>query len=414
MEGKSTLSLNVRLSAMMFFQYMMFAIWWIPLAAYLSRMDLSRNLTALILSSMAFGSVVSPMVGMLADRYFKGQYLLGVCNLVVAVMLVFVATTTQPVFLFVLLFIVMLFYMPTWALTSAIAMAHLPSEQFARIRVAGTVGWIFAGVFSVVSVGYFNIDFDGTHLPFYFGAGISLIAAAVNLTLPNTPPRGKGQKASLLDIMGFRSITMARDRNFAIFLIIFFLSMLPFTMYWSYFSEYLADSGYRLISVTMSTGQVLELFILLSVPWSIKRIGLRNTMAIGLVALVVRYAALYLAGNEATLGFVLTGAAVHGIIFGYYHLGAQIYTNEKAPAHLKSQAQGLIFFITFAMGLLAGNFVCGGIINLYSTQGPEGIVYQWDKIWGITALMSLFILFAYLIFFREKDLPIAPTAQEQR
>jgi len=403
MERESTLSLNIRLSAMMFFQYMMFAIWWIPLAAYLARMDLSRNLTALILSSMAFGSFVSPMVGMLADRYFKGQYLLAVCNLVVAVMLVFVATTTQPLLLFVLLFIVMLFYMPTWALTSAIAMANLPSEQFARIRVAGTVGWIFAGIFSAVSVGYFNTDFDGTHLPFYFGAGLSLIAAVVNLTLPNTPPRGKGQKASLLDIMGFRSITMARDRNFAIFLIIFFLSMLPFTMYWSYFSEYLASSGYRLISVTMSTGQVLEFMILLSVPFFIKKYGLRNTMIAGLIGLVLRYVALYLAGDGATLAFVLIGAGMHGIIFGYYHLGAQIYTDKKAPAHLKSQAQGLIFFVTFALGLLAGNFVCGWIISAFSTPTASGITYQWNVIWGITTLMSVAVLLAFILFFKKED-----------
>ena len=396
-------SVHLRLSAMMFFQYFMFAVWWIPLAAYLANMGLTRNLTALILSSMAFGSLVSPMVGMLADRYFRGQYVLAVSNTVVAVMLLFAGGTSNPITLFVFLCVAMLFYMPTWALTSAITMANIPSDLFARVRVFGTIGWILAGVFSAVSVGWFNHDFDGTNLPFYVGAALSLLAALVNLTLPDTPPKAKGQKATLLDIMGFRSIVMMKDRNFAIFLVLFFLSMIPFSMYWSYFSEYLFSSGYRLITVTMSTGQVLELFILLTVPYFIKRFGLRNTIIVGMIALVVRYVSLYLAGSDATLVFVLIGAGVHGLIFGYQHLGSQIYTDKKAPPYLQSQAQGLIFFVTFALGLFAGNFVCGWIIRLNSVETLTGTTYQWAHIWGITALMSLVILIAFMVLFRQEN-----------
>lgn len=396
-------SVHIRLSAMMFFQYFMFAVWWIPLAAYLANMGLSRNLTALILSSMAFGSVVSPMVGMLADRYFKAQHVLAVSNFAVAIMLLFAGGTSNPIALFVFLCVAMLFYMPTWALSSSITMANIPSDLFARVRVFGTVGWIFAGVFSAISVGWLNRDFDGTNLPFYVGAALSLLAAIINLTLPNTPPKAKGQKVTLLDMMGFRSIVMMKDKNFAIFLVLFFLSMIPFTMYWSYFSEYLFSSGYKLITITMSTGQVLEFFILLSVPFFIRKFGLRNTMIVGLIALVVRYASLYLAGNDAVLLFVLIGAGVHGLIFGYYHLGSQIYTDKKAPAYLQSQAQGLIFFVTFALGLFTGNFICGWIIRLNSIESMTGTVYQWNHIWGITALMSIAVLAGFIAFFKNED-----------
>jgi nucleoside transporter len=403
MKNKANKSVFTRLSIMMFFQYMMLAVWWIPLAAYLANMGLSRNLTALILSSMAFGSVVSPMVGMLADRYFKGQYVLAFSNFMVAVMLFFAGSTSNPVNLFIFLLIAMLFYMPTWALTSSITMANIPSELFSRIRVFGTIGWITAGVFSVIIVGWFKSDFDGTNLPFFFGGGIAVLAALINLTLPDTPPRGPGQKASLLDIMGFRSISMLRDRNFAVFLTLLFLSMIPFSMYWSYFSEYLFDSGYKLITVTMSIGQVTEIIILLTVPWFIKKIGLRKTMILGMIALVIRYLSLYMAGSDAQLTYVLIGVGVHGIIFGYHHLGGQIYTDKKAPEALRSQAQGLIFFVTFAMGLLAGNFICGWIIRMYSVDTPAGLDYQWEAIWGVTAIMSFIVLVAFTLLFKKED-----------
>ncbi|HSV76095.1 MAG TPA: MFS transporter [Bacteroidales bacterium] len=393
------------LCLMMFFQYIMFAVWWVPLAAYLAQLDVSRSLSALILSSIAFGSFVSPMVGNLADKYFRGQHLLAFSNAIVAVMLLLSGFTQNPVLLFITLLIAMLFYMPSWAITSAIALRHVSPDIFPRIRVFGTVGWILAGVFSLVSLQFFQVDFDGTRLPFFFGAGLAAVGALLNLTLPDTPPMGKGTKSSFIDIMGFRSLVLLKDKNYAIFLAIFFLAMIPFSMYWSYFSEYLLSSGYRLITVTMSLGQVLEIFILLTVPFSIKKIGLRNTMIIGIVALIVRYVSLYLAGNEAQIGFVLFGVMVHGIIFGYYHIGAQIYTDKVAPMHLKSQAQGLLFFVTFAMGLLVGNFVSGWIISLFSEQTALGIEYNWNQIWGITSIMSIAILICFLLFFR-KDKPV--------
>ncbi len=396
-------SLRLRLSVMMFFQYMMFAVWWIPLAAYLANIGLSRNLTALVMSSMAFGSVFAPMVGMLADRYFRSNRLLAALNIGVALSLLFAVQTTQPVSLFIALLLAMIFYMPTWALTSAIALANAPSEFFPRIRVLGTVGWILAGGFSIVMVSFWQVDFDGTRLPFYFGAALAVITALTNLTLPATPPKGDTQKASLLEVMGFRSVVLLKDRNFAIFVVLFFFSMIPFAMYWSYFSEYLQDSGYRFITVTMSLGQVTEILILLAVPFFIRKIGLRKTMALGILALIVRYLALYLAGGEAHMPFVLLGVGVHGIIFGFYHLGAQIYTNHKAPKSLQSQAQGLIFFITFAPGLLVGNFACGWIIGLYSEPGATGVIYQWDSIWGITALMAVVVLAGFLVLFKEED-----------
>ncbi len=395
-------ALQIRLSTMMFFQYMMFAVWWIPLAAYLANLGLNRGLTALILSSMAFGSVISPLVGMLADRYFNTKYLLAFLNVMVGIMLLFAASTTQPVFLFIFMLLIMLFYMPTWALTSSIALTSAPSDLFARIRVWGTFGWILAGIFSFFYVHQLDQSFDGTVLPFYFGSALSFITALFNFTLPDSLP-GKSEKTtSLLDIMGFRSIVMMKNRNFKIFLLILFFSQIPFAMYWSYFSEYLNSVGYELITVTMSTGQVIELLVLFSVPFFIRKIGLRKTMVLGLIALVIRYGALFLAGNEANLGFVLVGAGVHGMIFGFFHLGGQIYTSKKAPSFLQAQAQGLIFFVTFAPGLLVGNFICGWIIGFFSTHTNAGINYQWDMIWGVTALMSLIVLLAFVLLFKNE------------
>jgi len=403
---KSNFPLYVKLSLMMFFQYMLFAVWWVPLAAYLANMGLSRSLSSLILSSMAIGCMASPMVGMIADRYFRGQMVLATMNFIVGIMLLLAGLTRNPILLFVFLLTAMIFYMPSWGLTSSIAMKHADSDIFPRIRVFGSIGWVFAGVFSLFTVRFLNLDFDGTHMPFLYAAGIAVVAGIFNLGLPDTPPLAKGQKASFIDIMGFRSVKLMKDRNFSVFIILSFFAMIPFSMYWSYFSEFLADSGFKFISLTMNMGQLLEMFILISVPISIKKYGLRTTMILGLFALVVRYASLIFGEGDMQFPMILIAVLVHGIIFGYFYLGGQIYIDRKAPESLKAQGQGFIFFVTFGAGLLLGNFISGEIIRYYSVESGSGLVYQWNYIWGITTVLSVICALAFIILFRREDYSI--------
>ncbi|MBW8034467.1 MAG: nucleoside permease, partial [Planctomycetes bacterium] len=199
MESMS-MSVRVKLSVMMFLQFMLFAVWWVPLAAYLGNIGIEGNFKSLILSTMAFGCLASPIIGMIADRHFASQKVLATLNIVCAIFLFLAAIQTSPVALFVLLLIAMLCYMPSWGLTSAIAMSNSPTEKFPQIRVFGSIGWVASGLFSLVALKVFKIElFDGTKLPMICGAVCCLIAAAVNFTLPNTPPPAKGQKASVID-----------------------------------------------------------------------------------------------------------------------------------------------------------------------------------------------------------------------
>ncbi len=409
---QSNFSLYLRLSLMMFFQYMLFAVWWVPLAAYLANMGLSRSLSALILSSMAIGCMASPIIGMVADRYFKGQVVLAATNFIVAVMLLLAGLTSNPVLLFVFLLAAMIFYMPSWGLTSSITMKHVDSDIFPRIRVFGAIGWVFAGVFSLFTVRVLSLEFDGTHIPFLYAAGIATVAALFNLGLPDTPPLAKGQKASFIDIMGFRSVKLMKDRNFAVFIFLSFFAMIPFSMYWSYFSEFLADSGFRFISITMNMGQFLEMFILLAVPISIKKYGLRNTMIIGLIAMIIRYASLIIADGDLQMPMIMTAVFVHGVIFGFFYLGGQIYIDRKAPPSLRAQGQGFIFFVTFGVGLLAGNFISGEIIRIYSTEVAGEVTYRWDYIWGITTALAVICALAFSILFRKEDYSIIEPGQD--
>jgi nucleoside transporter len=388
-----------KLSTMMLLQYMMYAVWWVPLAAYLTNLEVGSIQKSLILSSMAIGCIASPVIGMLADRFFAAQKVLFGLNLINAVMLFLAGTTNNPDLLFIFLIVAMLGYMPSWGLTSSIAMVHLPSEQFPKVRVFGSIGWVASGLFSVIFINFLKIDFDGTNIPFYCGAGVSLFAATTNLFLPNTPPLAKGKKASLIDAFGLGTLKLMKDRNFAVFIVFSFLSLLPFAMYYSYFSEFLLNINTKYISVTMNWGVLAEMGFMLLIPVAIKKFGLRKVMIFGLIALVIRYLSFYIGGvvNQSWMYYI--GILIHGLIFGFFFVGGQIYIDKKAPAELKAQAQGFIFLVTFGVGLLVGNMICGRIIHHY--KSVEG--YNWDAIWGITTLSSVALLVLFMLLFKEDN-----------
>jgi nucleoside transporter len=412
MENMS-MGVRVRLSVMMFLQYMMFAVWWVPLAAYLTNMaDAGWNIAswqkATILSSMPLGCLVSPLICMIADRHFSSHRVLAVLNVLCAVFLFLAAKAGTPMQLFLMLLLSMLCYMPTWSLTNAVAMANSPSEKFPQIRVFGSIGWVASAIFSIVAVKMFDKSFDGTALPLLCGAGVAILAAISNLTLPTTPPPAKGQPASIVDALGLRALGLMKDRSFAIFIILSMLVMIPFTIYWSYCSQFLQDKDFKYITVTMNMGQFVEMFLMLMVPFALAKIGVKWTMVIGLGALVVRYAAFWGGGVTDQMGLYFLAIWVHGIIFGFFFVGGQVYVDKKAPPEVRAQAQGLISLICFGIGMLAGNFINGKLIQVYTTDG----VVDWNPIWMITTICMAVLLAAFCVLFKDDVRSAAEIAGE--
>ena len=380
------------LALMMLFQYFLFAVWWVPLAAYLTNMDMSSTQKAFILSSVALGCLFSPLIGMIADKYFPSEKVLALINIVTAILLMGAGVVKDPNLLFILLLFAMIFHMPTWGLTSSIAMSHAPSEIFARIRVFGSIGWVASGLCSLFTIRVLGLDFDGTNLPFFYGAGFAIVAAMINFTLPNTPPPAKGDKGSVVDAFGLNTMKLMKDKNFAVFIIVSFLAMIPFSMYWSYCSQFLQAEKFKYISITMNWGQLAEMLILLSVPFMIRKFKIKATLIIGLLFLSIRYFAFFAGIATEVSGLYFIGILVHGFIFGYFFLGGQTYIDQKVPVSLKAQAQGFIFLVTFGLGLLVGNFFIAKLLE----------VFGWSSAWLISAIISLGLALTMMLIFRNE------------
>jgi len=389
---------RIRLSGMMFMQYMFFAVFFVPLATYLNTLQIKGWQMATIMSSMPLGCLASPVICMIADRHFASNKVLVVLNILCAVLLFFAAQVATPLILFILLLLAMFCYMPTWSLTNAIALANCPGEKYPQIRALGSIGWVASLLFSLVALKIFNKQIDGTAIPLYCGAGAALAAALLNLTLPNTPPPAKGKKASIVDALGLRALTLLKDFNFAVFMVLSSLVMIPFVIYFSYNSVFLEAKGFKLITLTMNMGQFVEMFLMLLVPLSLAKFGIKKTMMIGIVGLIIRYAAYWAGGMYDQRMLYFLGIWVHGIIFGCFFVGGQVYVDKKAPPEIRAQAQGLIGLLCFGIGWLAGNFINAMLIEKYT--GADEVV-NWSPIWIITTICSVVLLIAFALFFKD-------------
>lgn len=400
---KMSMNVRIKLSVMMFLQFMLFAVWWVPLAAYLDSIGITEKKH--IFNTMAFGCMAAPIIGMFADRHFASQKILAILNIATGVLLFAASKQTDPTILFIVLLAAMLCYMPTWALTSSIAMSNSPAEKFPQIRVFGSIGWVAAALFSIVALevlkpmGIISIEsFDDTKLPLICGAVCSVIAAVVNLTLPNTPPPAKEQKASVIDALGLKALSLMKDANFALFIILSTLVMTPFMIWFNYGSQFLKYEGFKYLTATMNVGQFAEMFFMLLIPLALARMGIKWALITGLVAQLVRYVAFWCGGLYDMQWLYFIAILVHGIIFGFFIVGGQIYVDKKATAEIRSQAQGLLFLITFGIGCLLANYINDSLIIHYTSEE----VTDWVSIWKVTTIVSAALLGAFLLFFHDK------------
>ena len=390
----------IRLGGMMFMQYFLLAVWWVPMATYLANtLKLEVYQVSLILSAMAIGSMTSPFVGVIADRYAPSEKVLLVLNLLTAIFLLIATTQTSFIGLMITVMLAMLCYMPTWSLTSAIAMHHAPASLFPRIRMLGSVGWVASGVFSLVAVHLFHVKaFDGTVLPLYCGAAVSIVAAATNLLLPKTPPAtDKSQKLTVKDILGLNVISMLKDRNYLIFLLMSFLSIVPFNLYHLYGSMFLADMDVKHITVTMNWGQFAEMFFLIITTTILVKYGIKKTLLFGLFAMLVRYVTFYFGIEFDSQVSYMIGILIHGLIFGLFYVGGQVYTENAAPEGMKAQAQGFLSFVVWGVGYLIGTLLNGYLINTFRLADK----CDWATIFIISSACSLVLLILLAVFFKE-------------
>lgn len=398
-------TIRLQLNTMMFLNFFVWGIWFVTMGTYLLKGNLtaSGEQTGLAYGTQSLGAILAPfIIGLVADKYFSAQKILGILHIAGAVLLYFIQTQSQFQGFYLLLLLYMILYMPTLALVNTIALKQMSNakKEFPVIRMYGTIGWIVSGLI----IGYMAWEQQPDLLKntFRVAAVISLCYGAFCFTLPDTPPAKKGTATSLKEILGLDSLKLLKDRNYLLFFIASVIICIPLAFYYAQANVFLNETGMEKAAEKMVLGQVSELIFLFLMPLFFRRYGVKQMLVIGMVAWVARYT-LFAYGNVGTeIWMLYLGIILHGVCYDFFFVTGQLYTDYKAEAHIKASAQGLITLATYGVGMYIGFYLVGLLIDYYTLNGN---LHNWKAIWFFPSLIAAGVTLLFILLFSEKKTP---------
>ena len=397
---------KIQLSSMMFLQFFIWGAWFVTLGTFLgNNIQASDPQIGQAFSTQSWGAIIAPfIIGLIADRYFNAEKILGVLHIIGAILMFLMAGSESFGAFYPFVLAYMIAYMPTLALVNSVSFNQMtdPAKEFSYIRVWGTIGWIIAGLLvSFLSWDSSEGIADGLlKNTFLMAGGASAILGIFSFFLPKTPPKiDPSQKATISQILGLEALQLLKDRNFLIFFISSILICIPLAFYYQNANPFLSEIGMANPTGKMTIGQASEVVFMLLLPIFFKRFGIKMTLLVGMGAWALRYL-LFAYGDAGEMAFMLiAGIALHGICYDFFFVSGQIYTDSKAGEKYKSAAQGLITLATYGLGMLIGFWIAGKIANKYVLA--EG-GHDWSQVWVFPAIFAAVVLIIFLLFFKNE------------
>lgn len=400
-------NLVFRLSIMMFLQFFIWGAWYTSVAVYMTELGM-KDLTHWPYTVNPVAAIVAPFfLGLVADRYFATERVLGVLH-VLGGLILFITpqASASPVLFITLLLAYNLCYMPTLGLANSLAFHHIENQekQFPVIRVFGTIGWIVAGLFISFILGRITGQIaEKTPMPLYTAGAASVLLGLFSFSLPHTPPKGAGEKVSLRSIAGLDALEVLGSRPFYVFLICSFLICIPLAAYYNFTQLYLQASGFENIAGTQTLGQMSEVVFMLLMPLFFARLGVKKMLLVGMFAWVLRYALFALGAPESITWMIIVGIALHGICYDFFFVTGQIYVDKKSNDKIRGQAQGFLVLVTYGLGMLIGAQIAGTTYNNF-LKGTEALTaVQWQQFWWLPAGFALAVMIIFALFFKDEE-----------
>lgn len=393
---------------MMFLEFFIWGAWFVTLGTFLlNNLGATGAQSGSVFSTQSWGAIIAPfIIGLIADRYFNAEKILGVLHLIGAVLMYQMYNASEISVFYPYVLVYMILYMPTLALVNSISFNQMndPEKEFSSIRVWGTIGWIVAGL--LISYAFLwdseaNVKAGLMRNTFLLASIASAVLGLFSFTLPKTPPKvPRGTKVKVSDILGLDALKLLKNKNFLLFFVASILICIPLAFYYQNANPFLSNIGVANPTGKMTIGQISEVLFLLMLPVFFKKFGFKKTILVGMFAWALRYA-LFAYGNAGELSFMLIiGIALHGVCYDFFFVSGQIYTNAKAGIKYKSAAQGLITLATYGVGMLIGFGIAGLITDTYKISETD---FNWKMIWIIPSGIALVVFLLFAISFNDKN-----------
>lgn len=393
-----TLITRIKLMVMMFLMFSTWGAWYGQMGKYLfTTLHATGDQIGSAYATFSIASIVAPFfMGMVADRFFSAQKVMGVLNILGAVILYFLIQNQDPDTFFWYILAYTLTFAPNLALSSSIAMNQMenPEKEFPSIRVMGTIAWI---VITNI-IGFYGV---GDKVTIFQIAMFTSVAWAIfAFTLPNTPPKAT-KATSFGQILGTDAFVLFKDRSFLVFFICSILVCIPLSFYYAHANLSLTESNMTNVENKMSLGQVSEVGFMLLIPFALSKFGIKKMLIVGLVAWIIRFICFGYGDGISSEWMLYLAIILHGVCYDFFFVTGQIYTDNKAGEKIKNSAQGLITLATYGIGMGIGSILSGKVLDKYTTKVGEVSTHDWTAVWMVPAAISAVVLLIFILVFKD-------------
>jgi len=358
------------------------------------------------------------IAGIIADRWINAERLYGIFHILGGVMLFIVPMVNNPTTMFWVMLVNMMFYMPTIALSITVAYSSMKSrgmdiiKEYPPIRVWGTIGFIVALWF--ISL----MGFETSSTQFYVASMASFILGLYAFTLPQCPPLARGHKKSLVDELGLNAFKLFKSTKMAIFFIFAMLLGASLQLTNAYGDTFLHDFAklpqfadlvaVKYPAIIMSISQISETLFILTIPFFLKRFGIKNVMLMSMVAWVLRFGLFAVGDPGPGLWMIILSCIIYGMAFDFFNISGSLFVETQSEPSIRASAQGLFMMMTNGFGAFLGSSISGIIIDKFFTipNAPEGAIqFNWTGIWITFAAYSLVVAVLFAFLFKHKHNP---------
>jgi hypothetical protein len=313
---------------------------------------------------------------------------------------------------FLLMMVHCLLYVPTISIANSIAFANMKDAQseFGIVRMGGTIGWILAAwPFTFILVDWDKVRAvnprgfvewlgtalnsgltgsalqAGTRWVFVVAGVASLLLAAFSLTLPHTPPK-RAEEGGVEKLAWLEALRLLKHPFMLVLWLVTFVDSFVHNCYFNWTGVFLGTSraagGVGIpgnwIMPIMSIGQIAEILTMFILGATLKRLGWRATMIVGILGHVARFA-VYAFFPQQT-GLIILVQILHGICYAFFFATVYIFVDGYFPKDVRASAQGLFNVMILGIGALVANSICPMLLQEVFTRS------------GVTDFRGLFMV----------------------
>lgn len=412
------MNIKFRLTLMSFLQFFVWGAWLITIGTYcFNAKGWTGSQFGAIFSTLAIASLFMPAIaGIIADKWMNAEKLYGMLHILYGIVLFYVPKVNDPDTLYYVILAAMICYMPTISLSNSIAYTILKNNKydvvkvFPPIRVWGTVGFI-AAMWTT------NLTGSKANANQFIIAGIAAIVLGLfSFTLPKCPPQKSIAKdASVVEQLGLTAFRLFGNYKMALFFLFSMLLGGALQLTNMYGDSFLNDFGkmpvyansfvVKYSTIIMSISQMSETLFILTIPFFLKRFGIKQVMLFSMLAWVLRFALFSYGDPAGGLWMIVFSCIVYGMAFDFFNISGSLFVETTTDSKIRSSAQGLFMMMTNGVGAYLGSKISGIMIDKYYTSADG--VKDWHHIWLVFAAYALIVAALFLVLFRHKHDPDA-------